>query len=112
MNYILLVYNKYNTVLAFSVCDDPDYFYDYVQGLLDGLEAGVDSRDIVNIQNVRITISIINDFPRNVPVIDLLRNLRMTAARAKSVYKSDNVKSYLSSVAECSNFQCCGIDTN
>ncbi|CAB4294320.1 unnamed protein product [Prunus armeniaca] len=35
----------------FSVCDDPDYFYDYVQGLLDGLEAGVDSRDIVNIQN-------------------------------------------------------------
>ncbi|CAB4294307.1 unnamed protein product [Prunus armeniaca] len=36
----------------FSVCDDPDYFYDYVQGLLDGLEAGVDSRDIVNIQNV------------------------------------------------------------
>ncbi|CAL8164334.1 unnamed protein product [Prunus armeniaca] len=40
-------------VHAFSVCDDPDYFYDYVQGLLDGLEAGVDSRDIVNIQNVR-----------------------------------------------------------
>ncbi|CAB4282213.1 unnamed protein product [Prunus armeniaca] len=40
-------------VHAFSVYDDPDYFYDYVQGLLDGLEAGVDSRDIVNIQNVR-----------------------------------------------------------
>ncbi|CAL9020859.1 unnamed protein product [Prunus brigantina] len=29
----------------------PDYFYDCVQGLLDGLEAGIDSRDIVNIQN-------------------------------------------------------------
>ncbi|KAI5313002.1 hypothetical protein L3X38_042176 [Prunus dulcis] len=41
-------------VHAFSVCDDPDYFYDYVQGLLDGLEAGIDSRDIVNIQNVRV----------------------------------------------------------
>ncbi|CAB4295454.1 unnamed protein product [Prunus armeniaca] len=54
MDYILLVYKKYNTVHAFSVYDDPDYFYDYVQGLLDGLEAGVDSRDIVNIQNVRV----------------------------------------------------------
>ncbi|CAL9031776.1 unnamed protein product [Prunus brigantina] len=40
-------------VHAFSVCDDPDYFYNYVQGLLDGLEAGVDSHDIVNIQNAR-----------------------------------------------------------
>ncbi|CAB4264863.1 unnamed protein product [Prunus armeniaca] len=40
-------------VHAFSVYDDPDYFYDYVQGLLDGLEAGVDSRDIVNIQNAK-----------------------------------------------------------
>lgn len=39
-------------VHAFSVCDDPDYFYDFVQGLLDGLEAGVSSRDIVKIQNV------------------------------------------------------------
>ncbi|KAA8542909.1 hypothetical protein F0562_024056 [Nyssa sinensis] len=40
-------------VCAFSVCDDPDYFYDYVQGLLDGLQAGVNSRDIVNIQNAK-----------------------------------------------------------
>ncbi|PON96783.1 D-cysteine desulfhydrase [Trema orientale] len=40
-------------VHAFSVCDDPDYFYDFVQGLLDGLEAGVASRDIVNIQNAK-----------------------------------------------------------
>ncbi|KAM5570294.1 hypothetical protein ABKV19_011119 [Rosa sericea] len=40
-------------VHAFSVCDDPDYFYDFVQGLLDGLEAGVDSRNIVNIQNAK-----------------------------------------------------------
>ncbi|KAL5545189.1 hypothetical protein UlMin_008973 [Ulmus minor] len=40
-------------VHAFSVCDDPDYFYDFVQGLLDGLEAGVDSRDIVNILNAK-----------------------------------------------------------
>lgn len=38
---------------AFSVCDDPDYFYDFVQGLLDGLEAGVSSRDIVKIQNAK-----------------------------------------------------------
>ena len=42
-------------MLAFSVCDDPDYFYDYVQGLLDGLQAGVRSHDIVDIQNVGIT---------------------------------------------------------
>uniref|UniRef100_A0A7N2MRP8 1-aminocyclopropane-1-carboxylate deaminase n=1 Tax=Quercus lobata TaxID=97700 RepID=A0A7N2MRP8_QUELO len=40
-------------VHAFSVCDDPDYFYNFVQGLLDGLEAGVDSHDIVNIQNAK-----------------------------------------------------------
>lgn len=39
-------------VHAFSVCDDPDYFYDFIQGLLDGLEAGVSSRDIVSVQNV------------------------------------------------------------
>ncbi|KAI3757103.1 hypothetical protein L6452_04636 [Arctium lappa] len=40
-------------VTAFSVCDDPDYFYDYVQGLLDGLEAGINSRDIVKIENAK-----------------------------------------------------------
>ncbi|KAK4781975.1 hypothetical protein SAY86_016077 [Trapa natans] len=40
-------------VHAFSVCDDPDYFYDFVQGLLDGLEAGVLSRNIVDIHNAK-----------------------------------------------------------
>ncbi|KAF8389642.1 hypothetical protein HHK36_024161 [Tetracentron sinense] len=40
-------------VLAYSVCDDPDYFYEYVQGLLDGLQAGVSSRDIVSIQDAK-----------------------------------------------------------
>ncbi|KAJ9678068.1 hypothetical protein PVL29_022834 [Vitis rotundifolia] len=46
--------SKLNTkVHAFSVCDDPDYFYDYVQGLLDGLQAGVRSHDIVDIQNAK-----------------------------------------------------------
>ncbi|KAF7135752.1 hypothetical protein RHSIM_Rhsim08G0124200 [Rhododendron simsii] len=40
-------------VHAFSVCDDPDYFYEYVQGLLDGLQAGVSSRDIVDIKNAK-----------------------------------------------------------
>ncbi|GAB4842682.1 hypothetical protein Ancab_012658 [Ancistrocladus abbreviatus] len=40
-------------VHAFSVCDDPDYFYDYVQGLLDGLNAGVSSRDILSIHNAK-----------------------------------------------------------
>ncbi|PIA63947.1 hypothetical protein AQUCO_00201338v1 [Aquilegia coerulea] len=38
-------------VHGFSVCDDPDYFYNKVQGLLDGLHAGVSSRDIVEIQD-------------------------------------------------------------
>ncbi|PNX87818.1 1-aminocyclopropane-1-carboxylate deaminase-like protein, partial [Trifolium pratense] len=38
-------------VHAFSVCDDPDYFHNFVQGLLDGLKAGVNSGDIVHIQN-------------------------------------------------------------
>lgn len=40
-------------VHAFCVCDDPEYFYDYVQGLLDGLDAGVSSRNIVDIQNAK-----------------------------------------------------------
>ncbi|VVB00910.1 unnamed protein product [Arabis nemorensis] len=38
-------------VHAFSVSNDPDYFYDVFQGILDGLQAGVNSRDIVNIHN-------------------------------------------------------------
>ncbi|KAI5382419.1 hypothetical protein KIW84_070011, partial [Lathyrus oleraceus] len=40
-------------VHAFSVCDDPDYFHNFVQDLLDGLKAGVNSRDIVHIQNAK-----------------------------------------------------------
>ncbi|KAL1200733.1 Bifunctional D-cysteine desulfhydrase/1-aminocyclopropane-1-carboxylate deaminase [Cardamine amara subsp. amara] len=40
-------------VHAFSVCDNPDYFYDFVQGLLDGLQAGVKARDIVSIHNAK-----------------------------------------------------------
>ncbi|KAK1390000.1 bifunctional D-cysteine desulfhydrase/1-aminocyclopropane-1-carboxylate deaminase, mitochondrial [Heracleum sosnowskyi] len=40
-------------VHAFCVCDDPEYFYDYAQGLLDGLQAGVRSRDIVNVENAK-----------------------------------------------------------
>ncbi|XP_017247894.1 bifunctional D-cysteine desulfhydrase/1-aminocyclopropane-1-carboxylate deaminase, mitochondrial [Daucus carota subsp. sativus] len=40
-------------VHAFCVCDDPEYFYDYAQGLLDGLQAGVKSRDIVNVENAK-----------------------------------------------------------
>uniref|UniRef100_A0A803N0U1 D-cysteine desulfhydrase n=1 Tax=Chenopodium quinoa TaxID=63459 RepID=A0A803N0U1_CHEQI len=40
-------------VHAFSVCDDPDYFYNFAQGLLDGLKARISSRDIVNIYNAK-----------------------------------------------------------
>nr|GME16277.1 putative D-cysteine desulfhydrase 1, mitochondrial [Ipomoea batatas] len=40
-------------VNAFCVCDDPEYFYEYVQGLLDGLNAGISSHDIVSIQNAK-----------------------------------------------------------
>ncbi|WOL20165.1 D-cysteine desulfhydrase 1, mitochondrial [Canna indica] len=40
-------------VHAFSVCDDSTYFYNFVQGLIDGLEAGLDSHDIVDIQNAK-----------------------------------------------------------
>lgn len=29
-----------------------EYFYDYAQSLLDGLQAGVRSRDIIHVQNV------------------------------------------------------------
>ncbi|VVB00919.1 unnamed protein product [Arabis nemorensis] len=44
-------------VHAFSVCDDPDYFYYFVQGLLYGLQAGVNSRNNVNIHNAPTAIS-------------------------------------------------------
>ncbi|XVE57211.1 hypothetical protein DITRI_Ditri04bG0073100 [Diplodiscus trichospermus] len=40
-------------VHAFCVCDDPDYFYDFVQGLIDGLHAGVNAHDIVSILNAK-----------------------------------------------------------
>ncbi|RCV08560.1 hypothetical protein SEVIR_1G342900v4 [Setaria viridis] len=40
-------------VHAFSVCDDPEYFYDYVQGLIDGLQSGLNSHDIVSIENAK-----------------------------------------------------------
>ncbi|KMZ58392.1 D-cysteine desulfhydrase [Zostera marina] len=40
-------------VHAFCVCDDPDYFYDFSQGLLDGLHADVNSREIVEIHNAK-----------------------------------------------------------
>uniref|UniRef100_A0A1D1Y470 D-cysteine desulfhydrase n=1 Tax=Anthurium amnicola TaxID=1678845 RepID=A0A1D1Y470_9ARAE len=40
-------------VHAFSVCDNPDYFYSFVQGLLDGLQAGLSSRDLVNIKDAK-----------------------------------------------------------
>ncbi|KAG4118217.1 hypothetical protein ERO13_D11G001200v2 [Gossypium hirsutum] len=40
-------------VHAFCVCDDPDYFYDFVQDLIDGLQAGVNARDIVSIINAK-----------------------------------------------------------
>ncbi|XP_042405857.1 putative D-cysteine desulfhydrase 1, mitochondrial isoform X1 [Zingiber officinale] len=40
-------------VHAFSVCDDPNYFYNFVQGLIDGLRAGSDARDLVEIQDAK-----------------------------------------------------------
>ncbi|KAG9139901.1 hypothetical protein Leryth_015265 [Lithospermum erythrorhizon] len=40
-------------VTAYCVCDDPRYFYDYAQDLLDGIQANVNSRDIVNIVNAK-----------------------------------------------------------
>ncbi|KAL3820379.1 hypothetical protein ACJIZ3_006284 [Penstemon smallii] len=40
-------------IQAYSISDDPEYFYEYAQGLLNGLEASVISRDIVNIRNAK-----------------------------------------------------------
>ncbi|GER38454.1 D-cysteine desulfhydrase [Striga asiatica] len=40
-------------VHAFCVCDDPDYFYEFSQSLLDGLQAGVSSRDILDIKSAK-----------------------------------------------------------
>ncbi|CAM6104479.1 unnamed protein product [Calypogeia fissa] len=37
-------------VHAFAVCDDETYFYDFTKGLLDGLAAGVSSRDVVEVK--------------------------------------------------------------
>lgn len=51
---MVILFMCFLQVHAFSVCDDPDYFHNFVQGLLDGLNAGVNSRDIVHIQNVSV----------------------------------------------------------
>ncbi|KAF7061685.1 hypothetical protein CFC21_068357 [Triticum aestivum] len=40
-------------VHAFSVCYGPKYFYDCVQGLIDGLQSGLDSHDIVSIEDAK-----------------------------------------------------------
>lgn len=40
-------------VHAFSVCYGPKYFYDCVQGLIDGLQSGLNSHDIVRIEDVK-----------------------------------------------------------
>ncbi|XP_051123181.1 putative D-cysteine desulfhydrase 1, mitochondrial [Andrographis paniculata] len=40
-------------VHAYCVCDDPDYFYEFTQNLLDGLQANVDSHNIVEIKNAK-----------------------------------------------------------
>ncbi|KDP23066.1 hypothetical protein JCGZ_01161 [Jatropha curcas] len=40
-------------VHAFSIYDEPDYFYNFVQELLDGFGAGVNSHEIVNIQDAK-----------------------------------------------------------
>lgn len=45
--------NLRTKVHAYAVCDSPEYFYDYVQGLIDGLNAGVKSEDIVRIINAK-----------------------------------------------------------
>jgi hypothetical protein len=53
---MLISFRCFLQVHAFSVCDDPDYFHNFVQGLLDGLKAGVNSGDIVQIQNVSVSV--------------------------------------------------------
>ncbi|KAH7446110.1 hypothetical protein KP509_01G039500 [Ceratopteris richardii] len=40
-------------VHGYGVCDDPEYFYDFIQGLLDGMNANVAARDIVNIVDAK-----------------------------------------------------------
>ncbi|KAJ4713624.1 bifunctional D-cysteine desulfhydrase/1-aminocyclopropane-1-carboxylate deaminase, mitochondrial-like [Melia azedarach] len=40
-------------VRAFSIYEDPDYLYDIIQDLLDEINAGVNSRDVMNIQNAK-----------------------------------------------------------
>ncbi|KAL9683245.1 hypothetical protein QQ045_015064 [Rhodiola kirilowii] len=40
-------------VHAYCVCDDPDYFYDFTQVILDDIHACVSSRDIVSIINAK-----------------------------------------------------------
>ncbi|KAL1568347.1 Deoxycytidine monophosphate (dCMP) deaminase [Salvia divinorum] len=40
-------------VHAYSSWGSPDYFYDYAQGLLDGLQAGLKARDIIDIKDAK-----------------------------------------------------------
>lgn len=45
--------NLQTKIHAYAVCDTPEYFYEYVQGLIDGLDAGVKSEDIVKVVNAK-----------------------------------------------------------
>jgi D-cysteine desulfhydrase len=40
-------------VHAFSIWNDPGFLYDYIQNLIDGLQSGLNSHDIVTIANAR-----------------------------------------------------------
>ena len=46
-------------VHAYSSWGTPDYFYDYAQGLLDGLQASLKARDILDIKDVYTYIIIV-----------------------------------------------------
>lgn len=46
-------------VHAYSSWGTPDYFYDYAQGLLDGLQAGLKARDILDIKDVYTFVIIV-----------------------------------------------------
>ncbi|KAK6145453.1 hypothetical protein DH2020_022273 [Rehmannia glutinosa] len=53
-------------VHAFSIYYDPEYLYEYTQGLFDGLQVGVCSLDIVDIQNASTFINmLIKNFTTN-----------------------------------------------
>lgn len=84
-------------VHGYGVCDDPEYFYTFIQGLLDGLGCEVSSRDIVRMINAKGTGYAISTSEE----LELVRKFSATTGIVLDpVYSGKALKGMLEDMAE------------